>query len=238
MSFENLKHNQISYYSESEIYNSGFIHGFCDACLDFRKEQREESSAVFCKAFEIEKLFLLEQEHTPDFVLISDANIENYKTEIADAFIIKKEEKINKLAFGILTADCIPLIFKSGNVAAVVHSGWRGLANGIIKSVISKIQELTTTEPLYALIGPCAGKASYEVGQEVIDQIGDEAVYKSSAKGKHLLSLTETAVKIIENSHLDVKTSTCDICVIKNTGFSSYRRQSEDAGRNLTFVIF
>jgi YfiH family protein len=73
------------------------------------------------------------------------------------------EPEIPMLALG---ADCVlmALARKNGGppALAVVHAGWRGLADGIVEATA---QALGTS--LTAIVGPSIGPCCYEVGDEV-----------------------------------------------------------------------
>ncbi len=73
------------------------------------------------------------------------------------------------IALGVLTADCAPVLLadaKAGVIGAV-HAGWRGAAEGVVEAVIEAMEGLgATPSRLCAVIGPCIGAESYEVGPE------------------------------------------------------------------------
>lgn len=67
----------------------------------------------------------------------------------------------------VLSADCLPVILGSGDAGevAVAHAGWRGLAAGVLEATVAAMASPAPT--LHAWLGPAAGPAFYEVGQEV-----------------------------------------------------------------------
>lgn len=67
----------------------------------------------------------------------------------------------------VLTADCLPVLFctDDGSAIGIAHAGWRGLAAGVLEAVA--VQWQLPPARLLAWLGPCAGAASYEVGDEV-----------------------------------------------------------------------
>nr|WP_213435842.1 MULTISPECIES: peptidoglycan editing factor PgeF [Lysobacter] len=69
----------------------------------------------------------------------------------------------------ILTADCMPVVFASRNAdeLAAAHAGWRGLAAGVLETTLDAMR--TPREDIVAWLGPAAGVASYEIGEEVHD---------------------------------------------------------------------
>jgi len=82
----------------------------------------------------------------------------------------------------ILTADCMPLFLssKSGDRVALVHAGWRGLADGIIEQGVDRLD--CAGDELVAWAGPCIGPDAFEIGDEVRQQLGGaDSAYKRSS---------------------------------------------------------
>ena len=79
----------------------------------------------------------------------------------ADAMITK----ISELALGVVTADCVPIIIydSENKIVGCIHAGWKGAISGIIKNTVSKIKKLNSKNKIFASVGPCIGKKSYEV---------------------------------------------------------------------------
>lgn len=76
----------------------------------------------------------------------------------------------------VMTADCLPIVLcrQDGTSAAVVHAGWRGLAQGIIGEAYSKFAVADAeadqqTSSLMAWIGPCILPQNFEVDDTVRD---------------------------------------------------------------------
>lgn len=69
----------------------------------------------------------------------------------------------------ILTADCLPVLLadEAGSVVAAVHAGWRGLAGGILESVVGTLPVAASS--LHAWIGPSICQSCYQVGDDVRD---------------------------------------------------------------------
>ena len=105
------------------------------------------------------KLILMHQTHSNKVVEIKK---NNYNKKIkADAMITK----MKGIALGVLTADCVPIILYDVNnqIIGCIHAGWRGAHSDIIKNTINKIKKLNSNNKIYACVGPCIGKNSYEV---------------------------------------------------------------------------
>lgn len=80
-----------------------------------------------------------------------------------------------RLALGILTADCCPVMFVDvlNHVCGIVHVGWRGLLAGILGKSIEKMDSEFNSKPaqIQAVIGPTIGACCYEIGPELVETI-------------------------------------------------------------------
>jgi YfiH family protein len=73
------------------------------------------------------------------------------------------------LAVGVLTADCVPVLFADAHarVVAAAHAGWRGAAAGILEAAIAEMERQgAERRHIRAAIGPAINQDSYEVGPE------------------------------------------------------------------------
>lgn len=93
------------------------------------------------------------------------------------------------LLLGILTADCVPVLFadaKAGVVGAA-HAGWKGAIAGITDATLDAMESLGADRAnIAAAIGPCIGRASYEVDSAFADRFvaDDPANERFFAAGK------------------------------------------------------
>lgn len=74
-----------------------------------------------------------------------------------------------KLAIGVLTADCTPVLFADpvAGVVGAAHAGWRGAVAGILESTIAEMERLgARRERIGAAVGPTISQDAYEVGPE------------------------------------------------------------------------
>lgn len=73
------------------------------------------------------------------------------------------------VTLGILTADCAPVLFADGaaGVVGAAHAGWRGALAGVVRTTVESMEALGARRArIAAVVGPCIGRASYEVGPE------------------------------------------------------------------------
>ncbi len=114
-------------------------------------------------------------------------------------------------------ADCTPVLLFDPvkNVAAAVHAGWRGTANGIARKAVEKMAREFGSNPadIGAAIGPCISQCCFEtdidVPQAMLRAFGDEAnafiekrgeKYFVDNKGLNKLWLTRAGVTKIDVS--------------------------------------
>lgn len=76
-----------------------------------------------------------------------------------------------KVVCAVLTADCLPVLLcnRQGSGVAALHAGWRGLAAGILEQGVSRLTQVTNSEPgdILVWLGPAIGPGRFEVGEDV-----------------------------------------------------------------------
>lgn len=75
--------------------------------------------------------------------------------------------RLSSVAPMVLTADCLPVAVAGEAAVAMLHAGWRGLADGVLDQGVRALRELGDDGPLHAVIGPGAGACCYAVGDDV-----------------------------------------------------------------------
>ncbi len=69
----------------------------------------------------------------------------------------------------VLTADCAPVLLadREAGVVGAAHAGWKGALHGVIHSVVAAMEaQGARAARIVAVVGPCIGRASYEVGAD------------------------------------------------------------------------
>jgi YfiH family protein len=77
-----------------------------------------------------------------------------------------------------LAADCAPVLIADAQarVVASAHAGWKGALGGVVGSAVAAMTALGAKPGgMVAVVGPCIGPASYEVGLEFLDRFAGEA---------------------------------------------------------------
>jgi YfiH family protein len=129
----------------------------------------------------------------------------------------------------VLTADCLPIALAGGGAVAMLHAGWRGLADGVIADGVRAVRESAGDSALAAAIGPGAGGCCYEVGDEVRQRFAE---YDRGVHGGANLDLKAIARAQLEASGVSEihDAGLCTICSAPEL-FFSHRRDRGVTGR-------
>lgn len=126
----------------------------------------------------------------------------------------------------ILTADCLPLVLIGPHHHAVIHAGWRGLAQNILSNeLVSKIN------PTYAFIGPHIRREHYEVQADFLPHFPDYPQAFSRRDGKIFFDLAYVATAQLKKAYVDIVVEDCGLCTFSESKFHSYRR-NQTTSRN------
>lgn len=74
---------------------------------------------------------------------------------------------------GALSADCAPVLLADpqARVVGAAHAGWKGALGGVVEATVAAMERLgARPERLVAVVGPCIGPASYEVGLDFLER--------------------------------------------------------------------
>ena len=107
------------------------------------------------------QLVTLHQVHSADAVIVTTAFADDARPR-ADALVTDRPG----LLLGILTADCVPVLFADpdAGVVGAAHAGWKGAIGGVTDSTIVAMERLGAARGrIVAAIGPCIARPSYEV---------------------------------------------------------------------------
>lgn len=104
------------------------------------------------------------------------------------------------LALGALSADCAPVLLEAEGVVGACHAGWRGAVAGITDATVA-LMRASGAGRISAVVGPCIGLESYEVGGDFRD-----AVLAQDGEAGEFFSSTPTGKRpwIGEGLHFDL----------------------------------
>ncbi len=146
---------------------------------------------------------------------------------------------------GVMSGDCLPIIIydKQRQVVAIIHAGWRGSVAGIVPTVIERMKQQFSSDPatLQVFFGPSVKVCCYVVSDDFVEQLEEfpyaQEVLHRQEDGLHFdlpafnrLQLEALGVK---KDEIREQYNACTIC---DTTFCSWRRQGENAGRQMTVV--
>ena len=154
-----------------------------------------------------------------------------------------------RLALGILTADCAPVLMADidGRAIGAAHAGWRGALAGVLEATIEAMIGLgAERESIVAGVGPAIAQRSYEVGPEFpapfLEQFEDDRdfFYPSRRAGHFMFDLKGYVARRLGRAGVgQVQVLPCDTCAEENR-FFSYRRAclrgESDYGRGLSAI--
>lgn len=137
-----------------------------------------------------------------------------------------------RLPLVTLAADCLPLalVDPDRKVGAVVHAGWRGLADGVIESALSAMERAwgTLAPDVTAWLGPAIGSCCYEVGPEVAAHFPATAEPASGDRSRLDLR-REASRRLAAAGLLDENLTGLDLCTCCHPDlFFSHRRAARE----------
>jgi len=239
------KINQIKhcFFSRKNGFSEGIYRSLnCGRGSKDNKKNVNKNLNYVAKKIGIEKrkLILMHQTHSNKVVEI---NKNNYKKKIvADAMITK----MKGVALAVVTADCVPVIIydKNNKIIGCVHAGWKGAFFDIIQKTIKKIKKINSNNKLYACVGPCIGKKSYEVDNNFykifISKSKKNKIYFSHKnKMKKLFNLRKFVSDKLLRFKIEVDQIDRDTFSEKSNFFSyrrSYKLKQKDYGRCISAI--
>lgn len=153
------------------------------------------------------------------------------------------------MMLGILTADCVPVLFwdaKAGVIAAA-HAGWKGALAGVTDSSIAAMQSLgASPDNICAAIGPCIGRASYEVDDAFVARFTDadpmnERFFAAHKHGHAMFDIAAYVAARLMQAGIKRIAMTGQDTYAASSEYFSYRRachrQENNYGRQLSVIV-
>lgn len=135
------------------------------------------------------------------------------------------------VALGIKVADCLPVAIRDrgNNIAANIHSGWRGAA----QNIVGKTLDVIGVSSAEAWLGPSIRVCCFEVGEEVAARFDSRFVDRSYPKPH--VDLAAYTADALRNRGIDriYDSQLCTRC--EGSIFHSFRRDGS-GGRNLAIL--
>ncbi len=240
-----------------EWWDENLAHGFLGREVDSSGKYRPWDNGI-------RELFgpmplLLKQTHSTEIMNVDDLprggrRLEGEALAHADGWIVVRDDGARTTtdairSVGIQTADCVPVFVVSQDRKArsALHCGWRGIAGGIISSVLGtlKLRGFNPSD-LEVAIGPSARGCCYEVGRDVLDLLQGSippplAAVTAIAFRTGLETTFADLAEIVRLQCLALGVPSNQICAISecticSKNFYSYRREKTLSGRQLSFL--
>jgi YfiH family protein len=230
---ENLPENILSF-TTTRI--GGFSKGYySELNMGFHvgddKKLVEKNYGKLLSVFDIDKIQLLNQIH-------SDKVIEINKTEKiypeADGLFTNKE----RLALGIMTADCYTVQLIGEKYISNLHCGWRSIYSGIVQNAISLFDK-NNDKIIAAVIGVGICNDCYEVDSELAEKFNLLFPKKNIVLKKdnaYFLNLRKVLFNILKEQNINniLDLNYCSSC---EDEFYSHRRDKGKTGRMLSVLM-
>ena len=175
------------------------------------------------------------QRHTAEAVVVREAWVPA-SAPVADGLVTDRPD----IALGVLAADCAPVLMadaESGVIGAA-HAGWRGAFDGIVEATVERMIALGAVRTrIIAVVGPCIGPHSYEVGPEFrvrfmeADAANEDLFRPARRPGHAMFDLAGYVVRRLMAANLGYVAATGrDTCAEADV-FFSYRRTVLEGGQ-------
>ncbi len=184
------------------------------------------------------------QIHSPD-VVVADEPWTRENRPRADAVVTR----VPRLAIGVSTADCGPLLFadSEAGVIGAAHAGWRGALTGVIEATIAAMEDLGADRSrITAALGPTIRQPNYEVGPEFVERFlaadpANSRYFMSSKRAGHaMFDLTGYIAERVQRAGIE-QFEDLGLCTYAEPDrFFSYRRTTRsgepDYGRHINAI--
>lgn len=163
-----------------------------------------------------------------------------------DAFITN----CKSLVLYVTVADCVPIYLydNAKNVIAIVHAGWRGTCNNIVRNTINKMKEHfnTSAKDIIACIGPSICSDCYEVSDDVFIDFSKnynedylQKIFIKNDNNRYNLNLWEAnKLNLINEGVLIDNIDITNVCTYNNPDlFFSHRRLGNKRGNMGAFIM-
>ncbi len=156
------------------------------------------------------ELFHVHQVHS---AIVLPTDTPDLSTQKADGIVGSKDQTL-----AIKTADCLPVLMMGENQVALVHAGWRGLADGILMA-----GEVKGIRPLEEFIGPCIHVCCFEVTAEFAQHF-PHAKLQTQKDGTLRFDLIQEATQQLQKAFPGIKVIDSGECTCCNKKYPSFRR--------------
>tara|TARA_B000000475_G_scaffold138043_1_gene111256 strand:+ start:648 stop:1277 length:630 start_codon:yes stop_codon:yes gene_type:complete len=179
-----------------------------------------------------QKLAIPIQKHTSNVKFVTKPGL----YDNVDGLITSKQYNV---ILTIKVADCVPIYIYDPNTCyyALIHSGWKGTKDHIIKNAIELLFSIAGSDPkdIIVVIGPHIRNCCYEIDWDVAQYFS--FINKDSIKNKWLLSLEKEIIYDAKGlGVLNYNIHTSDICTYESLDCESFRRDGKKSKRMIGII--
>lgn len=204
-----------------------------------------ENYGLIAKDFglDLERAVLSRQKHTDNIRIVTEFDAGKGITKDSDIYdtdgLITAIKGISLIVFA---ADCVPIILHDPikNVAAAIHSGWRGTVKKIGGKAVMMMKEHFGCRPgdIVAAIGPSIGPCCFEFGREEAKNYFDTNYCRPCDDDKVYVDIWGMNADILKNvgissENIDVS-NICTVC--HSNEYYSYRTHGVATGRQAAII--
>ena len=191
--------------------------------------------------YDLYHLVLLNQIHSAHGFTIENKHRSDWFASAGDFLITDQKD----IALMVLTADCVPLILYDSvrHVIGLAHAGWKGAYAGILDQVLDAMRCTYGTQmsDLITIFGPSARSCCYQVDLQFVNHFvlkyADQVQFLNQNGSwffDNSLFLQNQLKKFgILEQNIYTDNAFCTIC---NPRFCSFRKDKDDAKRQVTMV--
>ena len=189
------------------------------------------------------------QVHGAEVAIVDRPDLTREDLEGYDALITA----LPGVAIGVRTADCVPILLFDPvkRVVAAIHSGWKGTVRKISQKALAILTQQFGCRPedIRAVIGPCIGVDSFQVGEEVVEQFKEQGfpmdaiwLFKNGQPeipmhDGHHIDLVQANKWLLEKSGiLPGSIQVAAIDTYRDSSFFSARREGTACGRTINAI--
>ncbi|MBC7487411.1 MAG: peptidoglycan editing factor PgeF [Cytophagaceae bacterium] len=249
----------VTFHSEQQLYHFQALNSYKAVahvvttrnsffCSDFnlsfhtgKEEQVIENRNRLCQFFKAKTLTIPKQCHGSTIAQITKDNSGQIPMD-TDALITN----IPGLAIGVLSADCVPVLFydPSRQALGAAHAGWKGTLAGIASATVKSMENAYGSNPadLIVCIGPSISQPHFEVGEEVADRFHElglsACITKAEGEKPHIDLWLANSLLLQKAGILAAHIHTAGVCTVDHTDqFYSARGEGFGTGRFGAFIM-
>lgn len=203
-------------------------------------EEGKENINSIISEYNVNDVKYLNQIHS-DRVIIYKNNNDEIIDEEGDAIITSEE----RVAVGVFTADCIPVLIvdEEKGVVAAIHSGWKGTFNSITLKTLNIMKDKYKTNPskIKVYIGAHIRQCCYEVSEELKERFLEHTgIAEEELFDGRKLNMERCILKDLQESGINEENiyslNLCTNCENK-IKLHSYRASVGTYGRLFSFIF-